>query len=94
MMTLCLRYVRGNEDAVEVLNDAFLKIFMQLGRYDPVKASLYTWMRKIVINTALPFTLRDLVAIAIPPGACAVRAAFLTEVDRAVLHRPPEHAHA
>ena len=53
MMTLCLRYVRGNEDAVEVLNDAFLKIFMQLGRYDPVRASLYTWMRKIVINTAL-----------------------------------------
>jgi len=53
LMTLCLRYVRDNHDAVEVLNDAFLKIFTQLGRYDPVKATLYTWMRKIVINTAL-----------------------------------------
>lgn len=53
MMTLCLRYVRDSEDAVEVLNDAWLKVFRQLNRYDTTKASLYTWMRKIVINTAL-----------------------------------------
>jgi RNA polymerase sigma-70 factor (ECF subfamily) len=53
MMSLCLRYVRERNDAVEVLNDAWLKIFKQLGRYDAAKAALYTWMRTIVINTAL-----------------------------------------
>jgi RNA polymerase sigma factor (sigma-70 family) len=53
MMALCLRYVRGREDAIEVLNDAFLKIFRQIGRYDAARAALYTWMRTIVINTAL-----------------------------------------
>jgi RNA polymerase sigma factor (sigma-70 family) len=53
MMALCLRYVKEREDAVEVLNDAWLKVFKQLARYDAVKAALYTWMRKIVINTAL-----------------------------------------
>jgi RNA polymerase sigma-70 factor (ECF subfamily) len=53
MMTLCLRYVRERGDAAAVLNDAFLKIFRQLNSYDVAKASLYTWMRKIVINTAL-----------------------------------------
>lgn len=53
LMTVCVRYVRDNNDAVEVLNDAFLKVFRQLDKYDPGKASLYTWMRKIVINTAL-----------------------------------------
>jgi RNA polymerase sigma-70 factor (ECF subfamily) len=53
MMTLCLRYVRKSEDAVEVLNDAFLKVFRQLERYDAAKGALYTWMRKILINTAL-----------------------------------------
>ena len=53
MMSLCLRYVRDREDAIEVLNDAFLKIFRQMGRYDPTRAALYTWMRTIVINTAL-----------------------------------------
>jgi len=53
MMALCLRYVRERSDAVEVLNDAYLKVFKQLARYDAVKAALYTWMRTIVINTAL-----------------------------------------
>jgi len=53
MMTLCLRYVREYSDAVEVLNDSYLKVFKQLTHYDPAKAALYTWMRKIVINTAL-----------------------------------------
>jgi RNA polymerase sigma factor (sigma-70 family) len=53
MMAFCLRYVRNSGDAVEVLNDAFLKVFRQLARYDPAKGALYTWMRKILINTAL-----------------------------------------
>ena len=53
MMALCLRYVRDKQDAIEVLNDAFLKIFRQISRYDAAKAGLYTWMRTIVINTAL-----------------------------------------
>jgi len=53
MMALCLRYVRQSSDAVEVLNDVFLKIFRHLGRYEAAKGTLYTWMRKILINTAL-----------------------------------------
>jgi RNA polymerase sigma-70 factor (ECF subfamily) len=53
MMALCLRYARTSADAVEIVNDAYLKVFQQLGRYDPAKGALYTWMRKILINTAL-----------------------------------------
>jgi RNA polymerase sigma factor (sigma-70 family) len=53
MMSLCLRYVRERSDAVEVMNDAWLKVFKKLSRYDAAKAALYTWMRTIVINTAL-----------------------------------------
>ena len=53
MMALCLRYLRDRQDAPEVLNDALLKVFKQMGRFDPTKAALYTWMRTIVINTAL-----------------------------------------
>jgi RNA polymerase sigma factor (sigma-70 family) len=53
VMALCLRYVRERDDAVEVLNDAFLKVFRQLGRYDAAKGALYTWIKAVVINTAL-----------------------------------------
>jgi len=55
MMTLCTRYTKDRNDALEVLNDAFLKIFKRLDQYDAAKASLYTWMKKIVINTAIDF---------------------------------------
>jgi RNA polymerase sigma factor (sigma-70 family) len=55
MMTLCARYTKDKNDALEVLNDAWLKIFKRIGQYDAAKASLYTWMRKIVINTAIDF---------------------------------------
>ena len=53
LMALCLRYVRDRNDAVEVLNDTFLKVFRQLARFDPAKGALYTWMKTIMIHTAL-----------------------------------------
>lgn len=55
MMALCLRYTRNEEDAVEVLNTGFLKVFRNIQRYDPAQASLYTWIRTIVINSCLDF---------------------------------------
>jgi RNA polymerase sigma factor (sigma-70 family) len=55
MMTLCVRYAKDRDDALEMLNDAFLKIFIRIRQYDPTKGALYTWMRKIVINTAIDF---------------------------------------
>ena len=53
MMSLCLRYTKNNEDALEVLNSGFLKVFRSISRFDATQASLYTWIRTIVINTCL-----------------------------------------
>jgi RNA polymerase sigma-70 factor (ECF subfamily) len=53
MMNLCLRYTKNESTALEVLNTAFYKVFKTLQRYDPAKASLYTWIRTIVINSCL-----------------------------------------
>jgi len=50
MMNLCLRYCQPEDEALSVLNMAFYKVFKNIGQYDPSKAQLYTWMRKIVIN--------------------------------------------
>jgi len=55
MMTVCLRYTRNNEDAVEVLNNGFLRVLKNIRRYDSSQASLYTWIRTIVINSCLDF---------------------------------------
>ena len=55
MSSLCIRYIHNEQDAMQVLNDGFLKVFKNIHIYDPFKAGLYTWIRKIVINTALDF---------------------------------------
>lgn len=55
MVTICLRYTKNDEDAVEVLNNGFLKVFKNIQRYDSSQASLYTWIRTIVIHGCLDF---------------------------------------
>jgi RNA polymerase sigma-70 factor (ECF subfamily) len=55
MMTLCLRYTKNENDALEVLNTGFYKVFKNISRYDSSMASLYTWIRTIIINSCLDF---------------------------------------
>lgn len=55
MVGLCLRYTKNEADAVEILNGAFLKVFMHIQRYDPAQGSLYTWIRTIVVRSCLDF---------------------------------------
>ena len=53
-MSICLRYTQTQEEAVEVLNDGFLKVFLKLNQYDagqPFKP----WLRRILINTATDY---------------------------------------
>ncbi len=54
-MSLCMRYTKNENDAAEVLNNGFLKVFLNIQRYEPAQANLYTWIRTIVINTCLDF---------------------------------------
>ena len=54
-MALCMRYTKNEHDAVEVLNQGFLKVFLHIKRYERAQASLYTWIRTIVVNSCLDF---------------------------------------
>ncbi len=55
MMNLCLRYTKNEADAMEVLNTGFYKVFKNIERYEPAQASLYTWIRTVIINSCLDF---------------------------------------
>ncbi|HWJ26410.1 MAG TPA: RNA polymerase sigma factor [Flavisolibacter sp.] len=55
MITLCIRYTKNEDDAVEVLNNGFLKVFKNIHRFEPGKASLYTWIRTIIVNSCIDF---------------------------------------
>ena len=56
-MSVCLRYTNKQEDADEILNDGFLKIFKEIHRFTPaytdVINSFKGWLRKIMIYTAI-----------------------------------------
>lgn len=51
-MSICLRYSKNAEEATEVMNDGFMKVFTKINKYD-INRSFKGWLRKIMINTAL-----------------------------------------
>lgn len=56
-MSVCMRYAHNDDDAMEIANDGFMKVFKELpsfqARYEDVEASLKGWMKKIMVNTAI-----------------------------------------
>jgi len=54
MIAVCLRYLKNKEDASEVLNSSFLKVFEKIKQYKS-EGSLEGWIKKIVINSSLDF---------------------------------------
>lgn len=53
-LSVAFRYVNNREDAVEILNTAFVKVFKNLESYDLDKP-FKPWMRRILVNTAIDF---------------------------------------
>src|SRR6478752_6848283 len=52
MMGLCLWYARNKEEAEEILQDGFMRVFIYIHTYTG-EGSLDGWIRKIMINAAL-----------------------------------------
>lgn len=55
MVRICLYYTKSSADAVDVLNNGFLKVFQNIRRYEPGQGSLYTWIRTLVVHSCLDF---------------------------------------
>ncbi len=53
-MSICLRYAANRDEAVDIMNDAFIKVFQNIKKYDKTQA-FTTWFRAIIINTAVDF---------------------------------------
>ncbi len=50
--SISLRYSANDQDADEILNDSFLKVFSNLDKYNETH-SFKGWIRTIVVNTAI-----------------------------------------
>jgi RNA polymerase sigma-70 factor (ECF subfamily) len=51
-MSITLRYADSREQAAEILNDAFMKVFTNIEKYDLTRP-FKPWLRKIIVNTAI-----------------------------------------
>jgi RNA polymerase sigma factor (sigma-70 family) len=52
MLAVCLRYVKSRMEAEDVLQESFIKVFSNIGNFRR-ESKMETWIRRIVINTAL-----------------------------------------
>ena len=52
MFALCLRYAHNREDAEDILQEGFVRVFRDLHQYNG-SGPLEGWVRKVFVNTAL-----------------------------------------
>lgn len=53
-LKMCARYAKDIQDAEQLLNDAFLRIFTKIDSYKQ-SGSFEGWMKRIVVNTCLDY---------------------------------------
>ena len=51
---ICQRYASNQEDAEEILNDGFMKVFQNIHRYENIQ-SFKAWFRTILVNTCINY---------------------------------------
>ena len=52
MMGVCMRYMHSRVDAEDILQDSFIKIYLNIKRYRG-EGSFEGWIRRIVVNVAI-----------------------------------------
>lgn len=57
LYNLAWQWTNNREDALDICQDAFIKLYRMLGKWKP-KASLYTWLYRVVINMAIDLARR------------------------------------
>lgn len=54
LLGICCRYIKDRDDAEDVLQDSFIKIFLNLNQFKN-DGSFEGWMKRITVNTSLHF---------------------------------------
>lgn len=91
------RILRDDEDAEDAAQEAFIKVFKNIGRFEG-RSSLYTWIYRITVNIALNKIKRDKFRRMVPlgdmirgdsrphsdPARAALSSEIATRIDEAV----------
>ena len=58
MLGICLRYANNREEARDMLQEGFVKIFEKIDQFDP-NYSFAGWMKRVMVNNAIDQYRRD-----------------------------------
>lgn len=58
MYTVCLRYAQDADEAKDILQESFIKVFNNLTKFEH-KGSFEGWVKRIFINTSIEFYRRN-----------------------------------
>lgn len=53
-MNICLHYSKNKEEAQEILNEGFYKVYENLGKWNPA-LPFKGWLRRLLINVAIDY---------------------------------------
>lgn len=54
MLSVCLRYARDKEEAKDILQEGFIKVFRNITKYQ-AGTSLNAWIKRIMVNTCIDY---------------------------------------
>jgi RNA polymerase sigma-70 factor (ECF subfamily) len=54
MLPVCLRYTQNMDQAKDILQDGFIKVFTNIDKYNR-KGSFEGWIRRVMVNTAIDY---------------------------------------
>ena len=57
VMRVCMRYAGSTDEAADMLNEGFLKVFSNLDKYENT-GSFEAWLKRVVCNAALDYRRR------------------------------------
>ena len=57
-MSVAIRYVDSEGEAISIVNDTFLKVFANIKRYN-TDLAFKPWFRKILVNTAINYMKKE-----------------------------------
>jgi len=59
MMAICYRFARDRNEAEDILQEGFVRVFNKLSLYSG-EGALEAWMRRVIINTAIKYKKRHI----------------------------------
>jgi len=51
-MRMCIRYAKDKDEALELVNDGFMRVFVNISKYNPERP-FKPWLSTIMINTSI-----------------------------------------